>query len=236
MKEIINEVKRLFTEDELKVLIEEYIVCDGDFSKFYSQIYDAELGVENEAAELSLDIIPKCITKYILDNVIDFIEYCDNRQVRLINEIRKLFAKEVDYNIMKIDKLSESNAERKKYEREKYSYEKNINMWQIGYGIHIVLVRELISPLKKFMEENSQRAFSEIFENYRMVCKVHGILEQEIEDVQEKEVETEKTLIELENELQKLQKQEKRTAQQRDASKLLKNAYQSELDKKEEVG
>lgn len=218
--------------DEVKKLLQEYMSCDGDFSEFYNKICENEVCVGKESIELYLDMIPKAIAKYIFDNVIEFIEYCDNRQVRIINDIRDMFARQVEYAIMKMEKKSETNVERKKYENEKYSYEQNINLGQIGYGIHIVVVRELIKPLKQYMKENSQEVLLEIVANYKIVCQVHGILGGTIENEQEDKDETEKTLEELEQELQKLQKQDKRTMQQRDSSRLLRNAYQAELNKK----
>jgi hypothetical protein len=215
----------------MKEIIEEYILCDGDFAEFYKKTYNSKLCSRDEEKELKVDMIPKAITKYILDNVIEFIEYCDNRQVRIINEIRKNFSREAEYATMKLEKISEENNERVRYEKEKYAYEQNINMGQIGYGIHIVMIRELIKPLKQFMEENSQRALPEIIENYKMICQIHGILEKKME---EEDDESEKTLEQLEQELQKLQKQDKRISQQKHASKLLKNAYEMELNKKDE--
>lgn len=220
--------------EEVKKLIQEYISCNADFSEFYIRMCENELSSENESIELYLDMIPKAIAKFIFDNVIEFIEYCDNRQVRIINDIRDMFARQVEYAMMKMEKISESNVERKKYENEKYSYEQNINLGQIGYGIHITVVRELIKPLKQFMKENSQAVLLEMVANYRIACQIHGILERKIENQQEDKEETEKTLEELEQELQKLQKQDKRTMQQRDSSRLLRNAYRAELNKKVE--
>jgi len=234
MREIIGEERKKFSDEEVKELIEEYIECNGIFSEFYTMVYDLKIGEGNEKSEIYLDMIPKAITKYIFDNVVEFIEYCDNRQVRLINDIRKIFAKEVEFAMMKIDRLTEDSDERKRYEVEKHAYERYINLGQIGYGIHIVVVKELIIPLTQFMEENFQRVMPEMLTNYKIVCQAHGISEQDIGDVQENEEENEKTLEELEQELQKLQKQEKRTTRQRDESKLLRNAYKAELDKEAE--
>ena len=234
MKDIINQIQSQFTDEIVKELIEQYIACDGNFSEFYKKIYDSELG--DEKAELSLDMIPKAITKYICDNVIEFIEYCNNRQVRLIEDIRKSFAKEVEFAIMKIDRLPEDSSERKRYENEKNLYEQNINLGQTGYGIHIVVVRELIIPLKQYMEENSEKALPEMVSNYRVACNAHGIPSQgehSIATEQEGVITQEKTLTELEQELQKLKKKDQRTTQQRDEARLLRNAYQMELDKEE---
>lgn len=236
MKDIINQVQSSFTDEIVKELIEQYIACDGDFSEFYIKIYGAELGEGNEGTELSIDMIPKAITKYILDNVVEFIEYCNNRQVRIIEDIRKSFAKEVEFAMMKMDKLPEDSDERKKYENEKYSYEQNINLGQIGYGVHVVVVRELMVPLKQYMADYSSKALPEMTANYRLAGHAHGMPSQGVLSIsteQEGVITQEKTLAELQQELERLKKQEKRTTQQRDETRLLKNAYQAELNKEE---
>lgn len=222
MRNIEIETNSLFTEEQIRKLIQQYIEWDGDFLGFHKKIYGYEPNNEDEATEVILDMIPKAITKYIFDNVIEFIEYCNDRQVRLINSVRKEFSKEVEFTIMKLERLHEDSDERKKYENEKQLYKQNINIGQIGYGIHIVIVRELINPLRQYMLENSTRALPEMISNYRKVDQAHGIVQQKIEELQEK------TLTELQQELEKLKRQEKRTTQQRDEAKLLRNAYQAE--------
>lgn len=229
MRDLINQENILFTDEQVKSLIEQYISLDGDFIEFYKSIYASEPTIGNEGKELRLDMIPKTITKYILDNVVEFIEYCNNRQVRIIEDIRKEFDKEAEFAMMKMEKLPEDSEERKKYENEKNLYKENINLGQIGYGIHIVVVRELKKPLKIYMEENWSKALPEMISSYRKVCKAHGILEQNIEKTED---DNEKTLVELQQELERLKKQEVRTKQQRDEAKMLKNAYLVELNKK----
>lgn len=229
MRDLINQEQILFTDEQVKSLIEQYIYLDGDFVKFYKNIYDSEPRNGKEGAELKLDMIPKTIAKYILDNVVEFIEYCNNRQVRIIEDIRQLFEKEVEFATMKSEKLPEDSEERKKYENEKNTYKENINLGQIGYGIHIVAVRELKMPLRTYMEDNWSKALPEMISNYRKVCQAHGISEENEEKTEENK---EKTLVELQQELDRLKKQDMRTTQQRDEAKMLKNAYLLELNKK----
>lgn len=229
MKDIINQEQILFTDEQVKSLIEQYIALDGDFVEFYKNIYDTEPNTRREETELGLDMVPKAITKYIFDNAVEFIEYCNNRQVRIIKDIRKVFDKEVEFAMMKMEKLPEDSEERKKYENEKNSYKENINLGQIGYGIHVVVVRELKKPLRMYMEENWSKALLEMISSYRKVCKAHGISNQNIEKTED---DKEKTLVELQQELERLKKQEVRTKQQRDEAKMLKNAYLVELNKK----
>ena len=185
--------------------------------------------------EVRLDMIPKAITKYILDNAIEFIEYCDDKQVKMIEDIRKMFFKRARLLNYDINEFPEDSEQRKIIENEKYAYEQNINLGQIGYGLHIVVVKELIEPLKEYMEENLEKAFPEIITNFRKACKFHGISEKgvfsiETEEIQETSEEI-KTLAELQIEFEKLKKQDKRTTQKRDEAKILRDAYKAELAK-----
>ena len=41
--------------------------------------------------ESRLDMIPKAIAKYIFDNSVKFIEYCNARQVKVIADTAKIF-------------------------------------------------------------------------------------------------------------------------------------------------
>lgn len=229
MKDILYQERTQFEENEVKNLIEQYILLDGEFKEVYRKIYDTDK--IDDTTELNLDMVPKAITKYILDNVIEFMEYCNDRQVKMIDEIHKGFAKEVEFAQMKIERLSEDCDERKKYENEKVSYEQNINLGQTGYGIHVVVVKELIGPLKEYMDENSQKALPEIIANFNVACQMHGILEQN-EEIQNWTPNEEQTLAELQKTFEKFQKLEKRITQKRDETRLLKNAYQAELNRR----
>ena len=162
-------------------------------------------------AEIRLDMIPKAILKYILDNSIEFIEYCSNKQVKMIDEVHKMLASQ-----------------------------SNINLGQIGYGIHVSVVKELKKPLRQYIEDNSQKALPEMVTNYRTVCQAEGIseqgvfsilTEQKVKESQENMQEQEQTLADLQQELEKLVKQEKRTSQKRIETELLSKAYRIELSK-----
>lgn len=233
MKHIIGQVESLFYDEKIKELIELYILLNGEFKEVYRKIYDSDYGEVDADIELILDMIPKAITKHILDNVVDFIEYCNDREVKIINDIRKVFAKEVEFASMKIEKLSEDSDERTEYEKYKASYEQNINLGQVGYGIHVVLVKELINTLREYMNENLQKALTEIIVNFKVACQMHGIVEQKVEETKESMGKQEETLAELQQKLEKLRKQEKRTTQKREETRLLRNAYQSELKRRQ---
>lgn len=161
--------------------------------------------------EVRLDMIPKAITKYIFDNSLEFIEYCNTRQVKLIADISKILK----------------------------DYKENIILGQIGYGMHIVVVKELLEPLRQYMLDNSKTALPEMILNFRRACRLHGIseqgvfsieTEQKILEMSSGEKMEEMSLIKLQCELEKLAKQEKRTAQKRDETKMLRNVYKTELD------
>lgn len=179
-------------------------------------IYNNEIGITEEYTdapyynytESRLDMIPKSIAKYILDNSLDIIKYCNTKQIKLISEMSELFKK----------------------------YTENIVLGQIGYGIHIVIVKELIKPLRKYMDENSSKALPDMVSNFKMSCQVNGISEQGVfstlteQKIQEEPLE-EKSLEELQNELEKLVQKERKIAEKKNETKMIKEIYQNELYK-----
>jgi len=247
MKEIINQVQSPFTDEKIQELIEQYIYYDGNNENLQTDIEIVQEIIEESFeyqiysyTELRVDMIPKAITKYILDNAIEFIEYCNKKQVKMIESIRKDFLKRIKLANYEINELPEENEERKRIESEKKAYEDNINLGHIGFGEHITVVRELLEPLRQYLLDNSERAIPEMIANYRAVCKAHGISEQGVFSLRTEQKingtqNIEKTLLDLEQELQRLKKQEQRTKQQRDENKLLRNAYKAELEQREQV-
>lgn len=182
-------------------------------------IYNNEIGITEEHTdtpyydytELRLDMIPKSIAKYILDNSLDIIKYCNTKQIKLISEMSELFKK----------------------------YTENIVLGQIGYGIHIVVVKELLKPLRQYMVDNSEKVLPEMVSNFRMVCQAHGISKQGVfsilteQKIQEGGQAEEKTLEKLQNELENLTQKERKIVQKRNEAKIIRDIYQAELDKEE---
>ena len=132
----------------------------------------------------------------------------------------------------------------KKSEEEKKAFEENISLGHIGFGVHITVVKELLEPLRQYMLENSERAMPEMISNYRKVCKAHGIseqgvfslrTEQKIKEIPKDIEPQEQELAELQQELEKLIKLEKRTSQKKEEARIIRNAYQAELDRDEQT-
>lgn len=210
---ILTDLNNLKTE----ITIIEQIIKKMELGKLppLVGVYKKDIGIAEEYkepiysyTEVRLDMIPKAITKYIFDNSLEFIEYCNTRQVKLISDISKILK----------------------------NYKENILLGQIGYGMHIVVVKELIEPLRQYMLDNSKKALPEMILNFRIACKLHGISEQGVFslETEQKVLENffceEISLVELQNELEKLTKQEKRTSQKKDETKMLRNVYKTELE------